>query len=246
MSFLPNLITFGNLLCGFLGLLLIIYGDLTTGAFMVFIAAFFDLIDGLFARLLGVSSTIGKQLDSLADVVSFGILPAVIMNILLIKSHSNWVHSLLLGDIPIISLFAFFIAAAAAFRLAKFNIDDTQKKFFKGLPSPAGGLLIASLPLAMQYDLLLLNTKTIYLTPLILNPWFLISMTTLTSLLMISNIPIMSVKFTNFTWRDNYPRFILVIVSLILFAIFYFAAIPLIILFYIIISLVFKNKLNEV
>lgn len=245
-KYIPNLFTQGNLFCGFLGIINVLAGDITLGAILIFVGAGFDVLDGMMARLLKVQSATGKELDSLADIVTFGVLPAMIAHTLLIKSHSDFTTSLFVGNVPFLSLTAFFIVAAAAYRLAKFNISSDQSTHFKGLPSPAAAIFFGSLPLILKYDLLLIDQQTIYLSGFILNPLFLFSSIFLISLLMISKIPLFAFKFSGFSFSKYGLQIGFLILSVILFVILSFAAIPVIILLYLISSLIFKRKFNEV
>jgi CDP-diacylglycerol--serine O-phosphatidyltransferase len=243
---IPNLLTFGNLFCGFFGILACFHDDLITAGIMIFIGAVFDLFDGMAARLFKVNAPIGKQLDTLADVVTFGLLPSFIVYGLLLSTHVNWVYDFTLLDVPVITLLPFLITAGAAWRLAKFNIDDTQTKTFRGLPSPANGMFFASFPLMRQYDVFLLRTGNNYLGQLVLNPYVLLACTFLLAWLMISDIRLFSFKLKSLKWADSKHAWILIILSVVLFAILLWGAIPLIIFLYIILSFIFKPDTNEV
>jgi CDP-diacylglycerol---serine O-phosphatidyltransferase len=247
MSFLKrnlaNIFTLTNLFLGFTGIIKILSGEAITAAYLVFFAALFDLLDGFVARLMNSKSTIGKELDSLSDMVSFGVLPSMIVFSLLLKSHQEWVYLVSFLDIPVVSLLAFAIAGGAAIRLAKFNTDDRQVKNFIGLPTPAVAIFCASLPLILKNDLYLSGYQSIYLEDYILNPYILLFIVIILTWLMLSGIPIFSIKFENFKWKDNAHRYILILLFIVLFIFLYFIAIPLTILIYVLISLFLKKKI---
>ncbi|MGI4728208.1 MAG: CDP-diacylglycerol--serine O-phosphatidyltransferase [Janthinobacterium lividum] len=229
---IPNAITCTHLFSGCAGIVFAFHGKLDFAAYAVFMAAFFDFLDGMAARLLKVHSEIGKQLDSLADMVSFGVLPSVIVFQLfqLPDSASNnfWIYS------------AFFIAVFSALRLAKFNVDTRQSNSFIGLPTPASAMLSASFPL-------ILIQQNNFFSGLILNKWFLIIYIIINCWLLVAELPLLSLKFKNLTFAENSFRYILLIFGIISLLIFKFAAIPLIILFYIILSIVqIRTTNNEV
>ena len=195
-------------------------------------AAFFDFLDGMAARLLKVHSELGKQLDSLADIVSFGVLPSAIIFQLfqLPDSGSNnfWIYS------------AFFIAVFSALRLAKFNLDTRQTNSFIGLPTPASAMLTASFPLILMQG----NAS---FTSIILSPYFLIIYIIINCWLLVAELPLLSLKFKNLVFAENRYRYILLIFGLISLLIFKFAAIPLILFFYIILSIIqIRTTKNEV
>jgi CDP-diacylglycerol---serine O-phosphatidyltransferase len=232
---IPNLFTCANILGGCLGIFAIVHdGNLTLGAYMIFLCAVFDMLDGMAARALNVFTRIGKDLDSLADVISFGVVPATIMVQLMWQSNLyDYSDSWFL--IRCIAFMPFIIAVFSALRLAKFNIDTRQVDSFLGLPTPANSIFIASLPLILKNDELGLST-------IILNPYFIGITSIVVSLLLVSEIPLFAVKFKNYSWRDNSHQYILILLSITLVAILKFAALPIIILFYILLSLV-KRKL---
>ena len=153
-------------------------------------AAFVDFLDGFVARLFKATSEMGKQLDSLADVVSFGVAPSVIMYQLLRMSYARESNSL---DVSIAWLLpAFIFACAAAYRLAKFNLDITQTYNFKGVPTPAAGLVVASLPLILHY-----NAEVFGIGLIIVNKYVIYFIILFLSFMMLSRIPIMGLKFKN-------------------------------------------------
>ncbi len=198
------------------------------------IAGLVDFLDGFIARLFKVTSEMGKQLDSLADVVSFGVAPGMILYQFLLMSFMQDVDAL---EISIVWLLpAFILPCAAAYRLAKFNLDETQQYGFKGVPTPAVGILIASFPLIYW------NSMSDSVVEILLNKWFLYLLIFLLSYLMISNLPLMSLKFKNFGVRDNLPKFILAAVAIASFIFLKWLAIPVIFVLYIVISLIVHRK----
>lgn len=243
-QYIPNALTFANLGCGFLGVMNVIYGDLQTAGLLVFIAALFDLLDGLAARSLRVQSKVGEQLDSFADMVSFGVLPGAILLILLIKTHTDWVTASYFLNIPTVGFIGLAFPMGAGYRLAKFNLQEEDFKGFYGVPCPAAGLLVASLPLILEYDLLLLGDETVYLSGFILNPWLLVGVMVLIPLLMVSTTPMMSLKLNGLHWIGQEAQIIFVLLSLVLLILLYFAAVPVIFVMYVIVSLIFQKRLT--
>lgn len=194
-------------------------------SYAIVIAAVFDFFDGMLARLLKAYSDIGKELDSLADVVSFGVLPAVIIyQLFALSSQPDF-------RITWLSYSAFIIVIFSALRLAKFNIDTRQSENFIGLPTPANALLIASFPLIIRES----NT---YFANFILNPWFLTIFSLMMSLLLVAEVPLISLKFKSLKFSENLLRYILILSSLILLLILKFEAVPIIILLYFLISFI--------
>ena len=218
---IPNAITCLNLFSGCLGIVFAFEGKLDWASYSILVAAVFDFLDGLLARLLNAYSDIGKDLDSLADVVSFGVLPSVIIYHLFAESSSN-------GDW--LNYSAFLIAIFSALRLAKFNNDTRQSENFIGLPTPANAMLIASIPFIAAGG----NMVSSYVQTPIFLALFSLGM----GLLLISEIQLISLKFNGLGFEKNLHRYILVIFSLILLLIFKFAAVPLIMVAYVTISFI--------
>lgn len=209
---------------------------ISIAAMFLFASAIVDFLDGFVARLFNASSEMGKQLDSLADVVSFGVAPGVILYQLLRMSYARTENGL---DVSVIMLFpAFIISCAAAYRLAKFNLDNSQKYSFKGVPTPAVGLFIASLPLILQFN----NGAIININNWLINTWVLYGIILVLSWLMISNLPLMSFKFKNLSLKNNLPQFILIAIAIVSILLLHWLAVPVIFIAYIILSLAFKNK----
>ncbi|HPE43544.1 MAG TPA: CDP-diacylglycerol--serine O-phosphatidyltransferase [Bacteroidales bacterium] len=232
LKFIPNLITLLNLFSGILAIYCAIKGDLNQAAYFIFIAALFDFLDGFAARLLKAYSGIGEQLDSLADVVSFGVAPAFILHELILISHGR--VSWEVNGLDILPFVAFMVPLFAAYRLAKFNVDESQTVNFKGLPSPAAGLMIASLPLirTQLYE----GQSLLYMV--LTNTYFYIGIALIVSVLMVSNLPLFGLKFKKMRWKGNEIRWFFLLVSLVLILLFQALAIPFIILLYLFLSLV--------
>jgi len=222
MKNLPNIITCLNLYAGCLSCVMsLVYGNYTGAFIFILMAAFFDFIDGFVARLIKAYSALGAQLDSLADVVSFGAAPGFIIYPFLVNSSVDVPYA---ENLP---FFAFLIPIFAALRLAKFNIDSRQSTSFLGLPVPANGLfwgaLIPSIPLS--------ETNHIFFTILIIILIFIFC------LLMVSELPMFSLKFTRFKWDGNQYPFIIILTTLFLTAFFQLLGICLAIVCYIFLSL---------
>ena len=223
---IPNALTCANLLSGCIGIVFAFKGELTITAYAVLISGIFDFFDGFSARLLNVKSEIGKELDSLADVVSFGFLPGVVMFQLL--SQSNITS-------PYLPYTAFLITIFSALRLAKFNLDTRQTEDFIGLNTPMNTLFIVSLPF-IQRDYPEIINSTL----------FLIGITILMSWLLVSEIKIYSLKFGTSNWKDNKIKYIFLIISAVLIALLKFAAIPIVLVLYISSSFLhFRNEIES-
>ena len=199
------------------------------------LAAIVDFLDGFVARLFKATSEFGKQLDSLADVVSFGVAPAMIIYQFLRLSYAQedgGVEISLFWLVPV-----FVLPCAAAWRLARFNLDASQSFSFKGLPVPAVGLLVASLPLIYW------NVNAPWVYNLLLNKWFLYGLVLVLSYLMISTIPLMAIKFKDYSWQNNLPRYLLIVIAVLAIVLLKWLSVPVIVLAYVLLSLLFKNKL---
>ncbi|UII33542.1 CDP-diacylglycerol--serine O-phosphatidyltransferase [Fulvivirga ulvae] len=220
---IPNTITCGNLFCGCLGIVFAFKGDLTFATYLLWLAMVLDFFDGFAARILKVSSPIGKELDSLADMVTFGVLPSVIMFHLL--EHYS--------EIEYLPYSAFIIAIFSALRLAKFNIDDRQQSVFIGLPTPANALFISSFAFIAISDYAgFVNAGVLVVTSIVF------------SLLLIAPVELFALKFKSFSWKDNQVRFTFLLISVLCIVGFKILAIPLIIITYIALSLV-NNAVNK-
>lgn len=233
-----------NLLSGLIAIICVFHHQLVYAAFFILLGIFFDFFDGLVARLLKVQGELGKQLDSLADLITSGVAPAFIMFTLLTNAtnNENWnTSSIFASGIQNMNLLPFLgllIALASAYRLAKFNIDERQTNSFIGLPTPAMTLVVLSLPLMLKYN------ATDFITNLLANKFVLIGLTILLSILMNVEITLFSLKLKNFNIKKNAFVFGFLLVSLILLIVFQFVAIPVIILLYVLLSLI-KNGINN-
>jgi CDP-diacylglycerol--serine O-phosphatidyltransferase len=221
---LPNAITCANLFSGCVGIVFAFSDNLIFAAYCIFLSAIFDFFDGFASRVLQSFSGIGKDLDSLADMVSFGFLPSAILYELFIKS----------AQIPKIgeylSFVAFSIAVFSALRLAKFNVDTRQAEIFIGLPTPANAIFIASLPfIVQQYN---------WLSPYILNQYTLTIIDIVMCALLVAELPLMSLKFKDLNSKRNFYRYLLLLFSAILILFFKFAAVPVVIFIYITLSII--------
>ncbi|WP_395811042.1 CDP-diacylglycerol--serine O-phosphatidyltransferase [Daejeonella sp.] len=222
---IPNTVTCLNLFSGCLGIVFAFNGELHFASYAILISAVLDFLDGMLARWLKAYSEIGKQLDSLADMVSFGVLPSVIIYHIFLLSPQTAPYSTFLN------YSAFLIAVFSALRLAKFNIDTRQTENFIGLPTPANSLLIASFPIIM-------DKNTSFFMNYIMNPYFLFIFSLGMGLLLVSEIPLISLKFKSLKFSDNLLRYTLIASSLILLLLFQFAAIPIILCLYFLISFI--------
>ncbi len=222
----PNAITCANLFSGCVGIVCVTFQDnLIFASYCIFLAAIFDFFDGLASRVLRSFSLIGKDLDSLADVVSFGVLPAFIMYRLFLQAPqiehvSNYLNYM-----------AFLIPVFSALRLAKFNNDERQTDSFIGLPTPANAILIGSFPLILKDNYTFFND-------FILNPFFLAFFVVIMCALLVMELPLMSLKFKDRDLQRNFYRYLLLLFSAILILFFKFAAIPAVIIMYIALSFI--------
>jgi CDP-diacylglycerol---serine O-phosphatidyltransferase len=252
---IPNIFTLLNLVSGCLAIVFIMQTEsfniteidentnsislpekIVWGSIFIFISAIIDFLDGFVARALNATSTLGAQLDSLSDVVSFGVAPSLILYQLLRMCYLTSGNSM---EISIwVLLPAFIFACAGAYRLGRYNIAEASYHF-KGTPIPSAGLFVASLPLILHY-----NYFNGVINELLFNKWVLYVITLLLSYLMISNIPVIGMKFTDYKLKSNMPRVILVIISIIAVVILKWAAAPIIFIAYIIVSVIYKNKLK--
>lgn len=223
MRYVPNFLTICNLLSGCLGIVFASDGNLNAGAYMIWLAAVMDFFDGLSARALNANSNIGGELDSLADMVSFGVLPSFIVYELLLVALPD--------SLSYLAFAAFLIAASSAIRLAIFNVDTRQTSSFIGLPTPASALLISALPLS----------RLPLVENLMENVVFLMILVAVVAYLLNAQIELMAFKFKNYSWQDNKLKYSFMLISLILVIALNFVAIPIIVVLYIFVSL-FQNS----
>jgi CDP-diacylglycerol--serine O-phosphatidyltransferase len=235
MRHIPNIITSLNLASGFTAIILAATGDIVTASWLILAAMVFDFLDGFSARLLKAYSAIGKELDSLADVVSFGVAPGIIIYELLRTSFSPGspadINADSLNTILIIAITA-VMPVCAALRLAIFNIDETQAKTFKGMPTPANALAVISLVIAARYS------ESAAVTAFAGSPVLLIIFTIILSVLMVSRIPLLSLKVSDLKFKGNEGRYIMIGLILILLAIFGMASVTLVIPVYLLSSII--------
>lgn len=230
---LPNFITLCNLFCGTVAIIFAVRGMLDCAALFVAIGIFFDFFDGFFARLLHVKSEMGLQLDSLADMVTSGVVPGIAMFQLLSSStyvlETEGTFSMLL---PYMGL---FISLGSAYRLANFNIDTRQSTGFIGLPTPANTMFILSLPLILQYQ----STEIVVF--FLRNTWVLLGITLLSTYMLNANISLFALKFKDYSLKNNIVKYVFLAVCLLLLLVLKVIAIPFIILLYIFLSLITKQ-----
>lgn len=242
---IPNALTSLNLLCGCVALLFVVSGDLVTAAIFAGLGIFFDFFDGLAARLFNAHSEVGLQFDSLADMVTSGLVPGFVMVQLLSKAYTgayfeidqlfaspDWGSSLQ-SWLPLAGL---LIVVASGYRLAKFNVDERQTDSFIGLPTPANTLLVVSLALILEFH------DTAWVIELILNPWFLLGVTIVSSVLLNAELPLFALKFKTWDLKSNLKRYVFLLFCVIAIWIWHFVAIPVIILLYILLSVVWKDR----
>src|SRR5258705_5633305 len=243
MKHIPNLFTLLNLVFGCLAIICTLQNGIMLSvdakgaqfldmpekiwlaSLFIGLAAVIDFLDGFVARIFKASSEMGKQLDSLADLVSFGVAPGMIIYQFLRLSFAQEEDGLdtsLLWLLP-----SLLLPCAAAWRLARFNLDNSQSFSFKGLPVPAVGILVASLPLIYW------NVNEAWVIKLLLNKWFLYAFALLLSYLMVSNLPMLSLKFKDFSVKNNLPKYILVVITIIAVAILQWIAVPVVLLAYV-------------
>lgn len=252
MKQIPNLFTLLNLVFGCIAIVyilqngIIIFADsmgtdlvdipekIWMASLFIGLAGVVDFLDGLVARLFNSTSAMGKQLDSLADVVSFGVAPGMIVYQFLRLGFAQEENGL---DVSIVWLVpAFILSCAAAWRLAKFNLDTSQDYYFKGVPTPAVGLMVASLPLIYW------NVNEEWVKSILLNKWAMYAMVLIVSYLMVSNIPIMNFKFKDFSFKNNFPKYLVLFISITAIVLLKWLAIPVIFIAYVLVSLLFKSK----
>lgn len=226
---IPNTITCCNLVSGCFSILFSTVGMPVMASVMIFAAGLFDFFDGFTARLLNAHSPIGGDLDSLSDVVSFGVAPGFIMYRLMSEGMSEPIWPV--GGVSLFACFAFLLPVFSAVRLAKFNIDERQTTSFIGLPTPPMAIFMASLPLAF-WQLGVLGQP-------VLNPYLCLGLVILFSVLMVCNRPFFSFKMKSLSWSDNKLRWIFLGLAVASFVAFRFVALPFILLGYILLSVLF-------
>ena len=231
---IPNAITCCNLVSGCLSILFLTQNMPVKAALMIFVAGLFDFLDGFSARLLKVHSPIGADLDSLSDVVSFGVAPGFIMYWLMSRSFDlpQWC----IAGIKVLPCLAFLLTVFSAIRLARFNVDETQKTSFRGIPAPGMAIFIASLPLALS--------QVHHLKDGALSYWACIGITLIFSFMMVSRLRFFSFKMKSAKWKGNEVRWIFLLVALVSFVIFKWLALPFVMILYILLSIFFAEKME--
>lgn len=227
---IPNLITCCNLFSGCLSILFLCMGMPVKAAIMIFVAGLFDFLDGFAARILHAHSPIGAHLDSLADVVSFGVAPGFIMYFLMGQTLCPMFSRVWIMPVSWAYL-AFLLPIFAAVRLAKFNTDDTQATSFRGLPTPAMAFFVASIPLALAQIGVLLGGA--------LNFWICLGFTLIFSFMMVSRLRFFSFKMQSLAWKGYQLQWIFLIVAIAAIIVFHWLALPFVLLLYILLSLFF-------
>lgn len=238
---IPNILTLGNLFCGTVATIFAIKGDFVATAILVLIGIGFDFLDGFVARILNVQAELGKQLDSLADMVTSGVVPGLVMMQLLVNAFDTDAVGYFGIDTyaktgSIVPYIGLLLTLLAGYRLAKFNIDERQSDSFIGLPTPAMCLFIVSLPLIAEYS------NQAFFVGLIHNKVFLIAITFILSFTMVSELPLFSLKFKNYSIKDNVIKYGFLLFSIVLLIALKFVSIPVIILLYILLSLINNLK----
>jgi CDP-diacylglycerol--serine O-phosphatidyltransferase len=240
---IPNAITLLNLLAGLLALIHAFNGNYNEAFSLVCLGIFFDFWDGFFARIWKVQSPIGLQLDSLADMVTSGVVPGLVMYKMLGDIQENQSQYNLTEDtyyMGVVPYLGFLITLASCYRLAKFNVDTRQTDSFIGLPTPANALLIMSIPM-IQF-----HSEFEWLVDFLSNPYVLVGVTILSSYLLNAEIPLFSLKVKSFSWEKYKMQVVFLILSLILIVLLEFISIPIIILLYVILSVVNNTILKKV
>ena len=231
---IPNAITCCNLVSGCLSILFLTQNMPVKAALMIFVAGLFDFFDGFSARLLHAHSPIGADLDSLSDVVSFGVAPGFILYYLM--CHASDLPALTLFNLHVMPCLAFLLTVFAAIRLARFNIDDTQRTSFWGLPTPGMAIFIASLPLALS--------QMGHLTDGALGYWACLGIALVFSFMMLSYQRFFSFKMKSVKWKGNEVRWIFLLVAIVGFAVFQWLALPFVMILYILLSIFFAGKME--
>lgn len=241
---IPNFLTLLNLSCGVLSAIFMISSNaqitpktVTIVMVLMIISLVADFLDGMVARLMNIGSPIGKELDSLADCISFGVVPGLMLFSIFNHLSTDFIYENENLKISALSLFAFLVPAFSALRLAKFNLDEDQSTYFKGLATPSNTLFIFSL-FSIYYN------KGQIINPEI-DTYLLIAVSIVFSILLIIDLPLFALKFKGLSWAENYYKYIFLIITIGLVAWLQVAAIPLIILLYIIISIIFRKEITK-
>ena len=273
---IPNLFTAANMLCGFISIILALFGRIDLAPLFILLALLFDFLDGFIARKMGIQGELGKQLDSLADMVTFGIAPGIIMLVMIVigidfsallskNTGANfqnndyyvfiqiweWIQALIYGElndfdasIKYLPFIALVIPFFALFRLAKFNLDKRQSERFRGVPTPLNTIFFLFFPLYFSFNLNQWEHQEKWIL-LLFDCYTLSAITVLFSFLMVTDIPLISLKFKTWTWNENKFRYILVGSSLIIILLFWIWAILIIVFLYLLLSLIENYQLKK-
>ncbi|MBE0391120.1 phosphatidylcholine/phosphatidylserine synthase [Flavobacterium sp. PL002] len=229
---IPNLITLLNLLCGCIALVYASHGDYFAAFYFVCLGIFLDFFDGFFARLFKVASPLGLQLDSLADMVTSGVVPGFVMFFMMKNSQHE------IGTHEIWNYLGFIVTMGSCYRLANFNIDTRQTESFIGLPTPANTLFILSLPLILQYS------DSLIVLEVLTNQWVLLVITLCSAYILNAEIPLFSLKIKKFNLKDNALQIGFLTVSLVLLGLFQYLGVALVIIMYVLLSVI-NNKMGK-
>ncbi len=224
---IPNFFTLLNLFSGSIGIIEAMGGSVAQSVFYIWSGLCFDFLDGFSARKLGVSSQLGKQLDSLADLVTFGLLPSIIMYRLISQSSTPY---------PYLPYIAFFITIFSTLRLAQFNIDERQRMVFIGLPTPANAIFISTLPF-----IILFNTSAA-IANFVAHPYTLIAIVLISSLLLVAKVKLMAFKFPTYAWQANWLQYLFLLCANLLILFLHSEGIALSIVLYVVLSLLFQKS----
>ena len=225
----PNTITLLNLFCGCIAMVFALNKEFEMAFYFVSLGIFLDFFDGFFARLFQVSSPLGLQLDSLADMVTSGVVPGIVMYQLMGSSSGYPKLGWLVEPFPFVG---FLITLGSCYRLANFNIDTRQTDSFIGLPTPANALFILSLPLVLR------NLDSFFVLELLTNPFVLIGITLLSVYMLNAEIPLFSLKIKQMSLKKNALQIGFLLSSVVLIASFQYAGIPLVIVLYVLLSVI--------
>ncbi|MFA9190000.1 CDP-alcohol phosphatidyltransferase family protein [Flavobacterium sp. FZUC8N2.13] len=228
---IPNSITLLNLFCGCIAMVFVSEQNFEMAFFFVFLGIFFDFFDGFFARLFKVTGELGLQLDSLADMVTSGVVPGYVMYFLLLNGQQD------ISNSPYIPFLGFIITLGSCYRLAFFNIDTRQTESFIGLPTPANSLFILSLPLVISYS------DSFFILELLTSQWVLLLITAFSAYILNAEIPLFSLKIKKFTFKDNSLQIIFLTLSVLLLVFFHYAGVPMVIIGYVLLS-VLNNRFS--
>ena len=232
-KYIPNLLTLGNLFCGTVAVMYAVQGDFEIAGLLVVAGIIFDFFDGFAARVLRVSGELGKQLDSLADMVTSGVVPGIIMFYLIFDTQTG--AEVFINPINAVDFMPFIgliLTLGAGYRLAKFNIDTRQSDSFIGLPTPAMSLFVISLPIILKYS------ESAFVHTILENTYFLIGVSVALTYLMNAELPLFSLKFKEYTFKKNIVKYLFILISLLLIIFLNVISIPIIIILYIVVSII--------